>query len=78
MFPMRNPRTLDAVSPGVSVQDANRVGAQDARYTHYTALLAGYQNGILRGAKSSQMRGGFISKLKLQRITGIKGPIRNI
>jgi hypothetical protein len=54
---------------GVSIQDANRVGAQGARYpamsvlySVYTALLTGYQIGILRGARSSQLRDDYIKK----------------
>jgi hypothetical protein len=42
----------------------------------YTALLTGYQIGILQEESSSQLRGGFISKL--QRSIEIKGPIRQI
>jgi hypothetical protein len=46
---------------GVSVQDANRVGAQDARYPATSVLYTQqWQHfGILRGARSHQLRGSF-------------------
>jgi hypothetical protein len=57
----------------MSVQDVNRLGAQDANERPlYTALLTGYQIGILRGARSIQLRGCFINQLfKIFIVSGV-------
>jgi hypothetical protein len=56
---------------GFSVQDSNqqqRVGAQDSRNAAcnerpvYTVFLTGFQSGILRGARSVQIRTSFIKR----------------
>jgi hypothetical protein len=46
----------------VSIQDANKVGAQGARYPALTVLLTGFQIGILPVARSHQLRGGVIKQ----------------
>jgi hypothetical protein len=64
VFPMRQFSHVRLQSrQGASVQNANRVGAQDARYNErpvYTALLlTGYQIDIRRGAMSFLVSSGF-------------------
>jgi hypothetical protein len=49
----------------------------DTERPEYTALIAGFQIGIRRGARSFQMRSGFYEAIsKLQQLIGIKAPIR--
>jgi hypothetical protein len=64
MFPMRQSTHFRSQSQlGVSFQDAIRVDVQDAKYPAMSgALLTGYKTGILREARSGQLRGGFIKQ----------------
>jgi hypothetical protein len=66
-FPMRQSWHVRLQSQqAVSVQDANRVGAQEARYAAmsvlYTQHSLGHQIGIRRVARSFQVSSGFIKQ----------------
>jgi hypothetical protein len=69
MFPMCQSSHVRLQSQqGVSVHDANRVGYLGCQVSSNdrpvcTALLPGYQIGILRGARSFQVSCGLLSKI---------------